>query len=127
MWSFNDVYFPVNLGFCPGEKAWCRHLKLIGWDGSTEYPTHSAAFNTLHPKEGLPWGIITVADRIDDLDDPTQIIALIVHECVHMFQWICDEIGETHPSKEFEAYTIQYLSVSTIGLYSRLRYGKKKP
>src|SRR3990167_10259786 len=39
----------------------------------------------------------------------TQIFSLLVHEAVHIWQWIKIQIGEREPSAEFEAYAIQHL------------------
>lgn len=46
-------------------------------------------------------------------------IALIVHECTHIKQQIMDDIREDNPSKEFEAYTLQDLSVHMIDEFLR--------
>lgn len=39
-----------------------------------------------------------------------QYYSLLVHEAVHIFQRVCDYIGEDKPSDEFEAYSIQAIS-----------------
>lgn len=38
------------------------------------------------------------------------LYGLIVHEAVHVWQAIRDDIGEENPSAEFEAYSIQAIS-----------------
>lgn len=40
--------------------------------------------------------------------------ALLVHEAVHIFQEICDTWGEKKPSPEFEAYSIQRITLNLL-------------
>ena len=45
--------------------------------------------------------------------------ALIVHEAVHIWQHIREDIGEVKPSAEFEAYAIQIISQRLLEEYHR--------
>jgi hypothetical protein len=38
----------------------------------------------------------------------------IIHESVHVFQKLCEYIGEDAPSSEFQAYTIAHISITLI-------------
>lgn len=53
--------------------------------------------------------------------NPIGVVALIVHEAVHIWQQICEHIGEKTPSSEFEAYSIQAITEELL-----LAYGKAK-
>lgn len=56
----------------------------------------------------------------DQAGEPwTKIMALLVHEAVHIWQWQCDFMGEDVPSKEFEAYSIQAISLLLMEEYAR--------
>lgn len=61
---------------------------------------------------------------------PTIMVGLLIHEAVHIWQHICESIGEHHPSKEFEAYSIQHISQELIKAYSlakvQLKHKRKK-
>ena len=52
--------------------------------------------------------------------DSISIMGLLVHEAVHVWQAIKDEIGEKKPSDEFEAYTIQNISQRFFEAYREL-------
>lgn len=47
------------------------------------------------------------------------ILALLTHESVHIWQAIRDEIGETKPSHEFEAYAIQQIAQNLMQSYRK--------
>jgi hypothetical protein len=42
--------------------------------------------------------------------DPIEVACTLVHEAVHAFQRLCDSIGESQPSREFEAYSIELIA-----------------
>ena len=46
-----------------------------------------------------------------------EVIALIVHEAVHVWQEIKQRMGEQNPSIEFEAYSIQQIVVNLVSDY----------
>lgn len=51
--------------------------------------------------------------------DPIEVAATLVHEAVHVFQRLCDSIGEREPSREFEAYSIERISEQLMREYRR--------
>ena len=53
-------------------------------------------------------------------------MAMIVHESVHVFQEMCQMMGEDKPSKEFEAYSIQNISQTLFeALEKRIKVDSK--
>ena len=55
-----------------------------------------------------------------------QVASLLVHEAVHVWQRNMEDIGETNPSKEFEAYSIQMIAQNLMEAYVEQAMGKKK-
>lgn len=51
--------------------------------------------------------------------DPIQVACALVHEAVHVFQRLCDNIGESQPSREFEAYSIERISEQLMREFRR--------
>lgn len=52
-------------------------------------------------------------------NSPIDIAESLIHEAVHVFQRLCDSIGETNPSSEFEAYSIQRIAGQLLREYAR--------
>jgi hypothetical protein len=48
-------------------------------------------------------------------------MGLLVHEATHVWQHICESIGETKPSVEFEAYAMQSIVSNLLTAYEDTR------
>lgn len=59
-----------------------------------------------------------VALRVKKKTTADQIVGILVHESVHIWQRFKRRIGEECPSDEFEAYSIQSISQRLIEAYS---------
>ena len=53
--------------------------------------------------------------------DPIEVACVLVHESVHIFQRLCESIGEDSPSREFEAYSIERIAERLMREWVRLR------
>ena len=56
--------------------------------------------------------------------DPIETACTLVHESVHIFQRLCDSIGESRPSAEFEAYSIERIAERLMREFTRRRLAK---
>jgi hypothetical protein len=118
------VESPYCIGLCLDEDNFKREMKRLGvpcekwpdWvkpgsDGTVHYfekeRPHSSfcAIVCIKKRKGLVYN---------------QVIGLIVHEAVHVWQVICKHISEDEPSKEFEAYSIQTIAQRLIAIYDDL-------
>lgn len=118
--------YPMIVIFCPNSKSWARAMtKHIGPSYREAYPSsdgRASYFPTYQALGSNPVAIIT-ANMNAPVDTPV-LNAIAVHECVHVFQFLCGYIGESDPSAEFEAYTIQALCQDVF--YAMQDYKKTK-
>jgi hypothetical protein len=81
-----------------------------------------ATTHWLETSEGRLCALVTLNTTVDI--DKLQKLSLIVHEAVHIWQETKIVIGETNPSKEFEAYSIQAIAQNLMFALEELE--KKK-
>jgi hypothetical protein len=97
------------------KKIWPAFISK-GADATTHFFSHES---------GKQIAIVTIDASRKDVT-PTQKVALIVHEAVHIWQAIKLSIGEKEPSNEFEAYSIQAIVQELLLAYDRANSKKKK-
>ncbi len=56
----------------------------------------------------------------------TNVILTITHEAVHVFQRICDLLGEDDPGNEVEAYAIERITQNLIDAFMTLKGQRAK-
>ena len=111
---------PYCIGVCKAEDQFNRELKRlkippnqwpdwvdIGCDGKTHFfekgdGRDNCCIVCIRHRKGLT---------------RTEMIGVIIHEAVHVWQAIRDDIGEDNPSSEFEAYSIQIITQRLIVEY----------
>ena len=81
-----------------------------------KYPDSDGRCSTFESDEKV-CAIVTINKRVDGKCS-NGIVGLIVHEAVHVWQFVRENIGESNPSSEFEAYAIQAISQELIEAYS---------
>ena len=63
---------------------------------------------TIFERDGTRLVLVQLDKKeITKLYTPTQIVGLIVHESVHVWQEVRSAMGEDNPSSEFEAYSVE--------------------
>lgn len=116
---------PLRYTLCTTEEEFnseMDRLKLvIGRPNWTK-----AGHATTHTLENVDEGVVCIvcieatADR-----SYNEHVALLVHEAVHIFQYMCKEWGEKKPSKEFQAYGIQRISLDLIHDFAERTHNKR--
>jgi hypothetical protein len=75
-----------------------------------------ATTHTMANAQGYTTCIVCVLPKPEH--SPVQIAASLVHEAVHVWQEYAERIGETRPSCEFEAYSIQTIAQRLMQAYA---------
>ena len=111
---------PFCVGLCQTEKQFKNELKRLGvseseavqWVTDGKDATVTEFSGTKKHEKCFLVGI-----KQDKTTRPIETIGLLVHEAVHVWQRIREDINEDKPSTEFEAYAIQNLSIRLIDAY----------
>lgn len=117
-WLDRDTVRAPHLALCLSEEEFhqaCRHLN----EPVSEWcPPGLCGCTHTFIREGKVSCVVVVAEGQPDTDG-IQIASLLVHEAVHVFQRLCDSIGEDRPSREFEAYSIERIAERLMREYAR--------
>lgn len=109
---------PVPIGFCPTEAAWKRAARRYNLDA--EWPDLSTVGALTHMlKNDAGDAIILVVIGPKAERSALDAIATLVHEAVHVWQFLCQDISEKDPGIEMEAYGIEAISRGLIDAYCR--------
>lgn len=96
-------WFPVWYAFCPTQLDWDKAMRQC--DSPIPYPDYQAACTAYDDKEGDHCVLVTMS--YDWRKDPATATGLLVHECVHVVQWVSHFMIDDKPSWEFQAYATQ--------------------
>lgn len=105
---------PYHMAVCLSEAAFHRLLRgmAVPRDHWPTWIKSPQAHATVHYLEGLSSGklVAVVCMRGWEGRNPIEVAGLLVHEAVHIWQAVRDNIGERDPSPEFEAYSVQAIA-----------------
>lgn len=123
IWCDNSMIIGPYLALVINEKQFHKamnHCKIpFAQHGNWISNEHSdATMHTLEKPDGKMCCVVAI--RVKEDQDKNEVIGLLVHEAVHVWQDFADRIGESNPSKEFEAYAIQSISQRLISAYSEM-------
>jgi hypothetical protein len=119
------VESPFYIGLCLTENQFKNEMKRLRipaqeWPYWLANKNKAAAVHFFEQLAGHDLCALVCIKEYDKEKDPNIIVGLLIHEAVHIWQHICLELGETNPSSEFEAYSIQAISQRLIAKYSEL-------
>lgn len=112
---FDAGWFPYRYAFCPNAKAWAETTKRH--PDRPRYPESAGCTSMYRDTENkMSCAVVTVLDR-----EPQAAVALLAHEAMHVWQDICETLGENRPSSELEAYAIQNILTNLMNAYQKTR------
>lgn len=123
------VESPYCIGLCLEEEMFKKELKRLNVPRESWplwIPKKADARVHTFEKTDTNDVCAIVCVRYKEGLDPNQVVGIIVHEAVHVWQEICERIGEYEPSKEFEAYSVQSIAQRLIATYSEMSANLKK-
>lgn len=117
------IVLPFYLALVVSEEQYyreCQELQAPIEDQGCWIPEGSDACTTYLPKcagaAGESFKTVIVAIR-QKVQDGIVTAGLLTHEAVHVFQRYCELVGENAPSREFEAYSIQWIAQCLMWSY----------
>lgn len=113
---------PMNIALCLSEESFRKEMRRLKVERAL-WPEFliTGANATAHFFLQDDAQEIVIVCLKPETDRPfIEIAGILVHEAVHIWQSIRQSIGESEPSKEFEAYAIQNISQSLMNTYQRL-------
>ena len=127
-WLNRGLVLGPHLAVCLNEKefiAACKHCKVtIDKTGPwLDCKKNVAQVHTFESQEKLTCVVCVNLDAYKDDPDDSELWAVMAHEATHVFQRFCDHIGETKPSREFHAYSIQSITLELIREVMRRKKG----
>ncbi len=123
-WLDRDTVRAPYLTLCLSEAAYlkaARHCEVPP-DTWLDVNRHVALLHTW--EKG---GRLTCVVCLHPGGDPIEIASSLIHEAVHVFQRLCDSIGESEPSREFEAYSIERIAERLMREFVRQTSKNAKP
>jgi len=109
-----------HLILCMSAKEFARvarHCNVSDPGPWIDEQRHAACLHTWECGGNLTCIVCIHPDRAKE--DPIEVAGSLVHESVHVFQRLCDLIGERAPSREFEAYSIERISTELMREFKR--------
>lgn len=111
---------PFHIALCTSEQAFQRELRRLKiakerWPKWILSPQSAATTHYFATADGRRVVIVAISRKRSA--NRLETYATLVHEAVHVWQWIKEDIHESEPSAEFEAYSIQRLSLNLMGAY----------
>jgi hypothetical protein len=113
------IISPVYYCLCKNKKTFKKALKYLNIKKKDrpDFLKNEWSHATVHyfENDGKTTAIVCIGNC--DNRTPSEIIGLLIHEAVHIWQEVKYKLGENNPSKEFEAYSIQCIAQRLIEAY----------
>lgn len=125
-WLARDTVYAPRTVLCLSEDEFLAAAEHCALKSPGEWMDEKRQVACVHTWE-LNGSLVCVVCLSPPEDfDAIDIAAAITHESVHIFQRLCDSIGESNPSREFEAYSIEHIAERLMREYMRQTRKKKR-
>lgn len=104
------------LTLCLSEAELRAVTKRLGVECRWLAPGKDASVHSFAGPRGL-CSVVCLGDVRDR--SGVEIAGLLIHEAVHVWQCWCEDVGETHPGSEQEAYGVQAVAQELLAEYAR--------
>ena len=117
-WLDRGLVYAPRMVLCLSEQEYLQAVKLYRVDYPHPWILHGqAAVVHTWERDGMLACIVCL--NPPEEFDSINVACTIVHEAVHIFQRLCEQLGETSPSKEFQAYSIERITERLMREYAR--------
>lgn len=115
-WYKNSLMVGYPSALCKSEQDFLKLVKSLKMKAPPIWlPEGSAACCHSFARDGDILSVVCIRKQVKRTKH--EINALLVHESVHVWQTYRDSIGEKHPGREQEAYSIQRISENLMAEY----------
>lgn len=106
---FDMGAMPFNFGFTMSEKAFNEKMKLMKVDEPPSFLINNSAGTTHHFSglRGMDTALVCIDYNKVKRHEREIIYGLMVHESVHVLDYLLESMNDKNPSAEFKAYTVQ--------------------
>lgn len=123
-WLARDTVYAPRTVLCLSEREYMRTVESCNVPRPDPWIDEERQVACVHTWEWAGSLVCVVCLAPPDDFDGIDIAAALMHESVHIFQRLCNSIGEDKPSREFEAYSIEHIAARLMREYAR-QIGKK--
>lgn len=116
--------YPVEVLFCPSEKSWSRFARKLGLRKEDFIPEEGYSAFTCAFTAGDSYIFVRVHPSLP-YAPLSHVFGLFAHEASHVFDYLCEFIGEDKPSPEFKAYTTEYVCREMLRAYDKYIHNGK--
>lgn len=123
----NLIHTPLCYALCVSEKEFQDELQRLKIKQHVDFVNRgaNATTHTFLPGKNYD-AFCIVCVKQSKKHTLIEYIGLIVHEAMHVWRDMREEIGEDSPSAEFEAYSMQMISQQLITDFLNTRIGRAK-
>lgn len=111
----NKGWQPIPIGFSPSKEAWEREARKFRIYGDPPKAAEKGGHCAFLENDVMGDAIILVSIHNGADRNTTDMVMTLMHEAVHVWQFVCEKLGETAPGREMEAYGIEHITRGLIG------------